>query len=171
MGDFDLINFMMIDDVNRSTKNQQLLTDLQGKAAYLHKKTGQEPLSWYEFSQIQPKEEARTFGSLAKGVMVGAAIGAVVGLFMPLALPLTIAAGGFFGGVVGVFGDTETVRRDKQVKGYDNYLREFERDTAMGRAPAPEPTPPAREGVNVEKLRQQQQNAQIAATTSTLGIL
>jgi len=170
MGDFDLINFMMIDDVNRSTKNQQLLTDLQGKAAYLQKKTGQEPMSWYEFQQVVPKEEPHTLRNLGAGVLIGGSVGALAGLIAWPLMPALILGGAFLGGVIGAFGDTETVRRDKQVKSYEGYLNQFEME--VGRAPSPDlaAMPPIREGENVDRLRKQQAAA-IAANTAVMNIL
>jgi hypothetical protein len=166
MSDLDIINFMMIDDVNRSTKNHQLLTDLQGKAQYLAKKTGAEPMSWYEFQQMSPKEEPKTLRNLALGAVMGALIGAGIGLFAPPLLPAFALAGAFLGGVGGAFSSTENSRRSNQVKGYEKYLNEFEVSYERGVFPQQQlPTPEPQEGKNVERLRTQE--AKVAEQSCT----
>jgi hypothetical protein len=160
MSDFDLINFMMIDDVNRSTKNHQLLTDLQSKAEYLSKKTSAEPMSWYEFQQMSPKQEPHTLRNVTMGALIGAAIGAGIGLFALPLLPAIALTGAFLGGVGGAFTSTESTRRTNQVKGYEKYLNEFELGHARGVFPQQQqPTPELQEGKNVERLRESQANA------------
>jgi hypothetical protein len=170
MSDLDIVNFMMIDDVNRSTKNHQLLTDLQSKAAYLAKKTGAEPMSWYEFQQMSPKEPPHTFRNITVGAAIGAAIGAGIGLFALPLLPAIALTGALLGGVGGAFAETENVRRSKQVKGYEKYLNEFELGHARGVFPQQQqPTPAPQEGKNVERLRAQEAKAaeQSCATCPT----
>jgi len=128
MSDFDIINFLMINDVGHSTKNNEHLQDLRDRAAYLAKKTGEEPVSWFEFKQGSIKEEPKTLRNAAIGASIGAILGGVF-----LSIPLAIS-GAIIGGAIGGFTDTENTRRDKLVKEYENYLDGFEATVGRSRA-------------------------------------
>jgi len=127
MSDFDFVNFLMIDDVGRSTKNNEHLQDLRDRAAHLAKVTGQEPVSWYEFKQNIPKEE----GHNVRNAIIGAAIGVGIGaLFLNPVLAVSL---GFTGGALGAFNNTENRRRDTLVRKYEAYLDGFEASVGRGR--------------------------------------
>ncbi len=120
MSGFDIINFLMLNDVDRGAKNQELLGDLRDRASYIAKKTGNEPMSWYEFKQSTPHEEPKTMINMMLGSTLGLAVGIAVGLvFPPALLPLAVGAA-FVGGAAGAFSDTENRRRNEQVAKYEN---------------------------------------------------
>ena len=126
MSSFDLINFMMISDVDRGSKNQEHLNDLRDRAGHIAKTTGHEPMSWYEFKQSTPREEPKTVNNMILGSTIGLAIGLAVGLmFPPVLFPLAISAA-LIGGAAGAFSDTENTRRNKLVGKYEEYLDGFE---------------------------------------------
>jgi hypothetical protein len=128
MSSFDLINFLKISDVDRGAKNEEHLSDLRDRAHHIGKKTGYEPMSWYEFKQSTPREEPRTVTNMLLGGAIGLAIGMAIGLIpgmQALLLPLALS-GTLLGGALGAFTDTENTRRDALVNKYEDYLNQFE---------------------------------------------
>jgi len=155
MSDFDLINFLMIDDVGRSTKNNEKLQDLRDKADFLAKKTGQEPVSWYEFQQNVPKEEPHSVRNLGIGAAIGMGLGALVGGGIGMVAAPAIVSLGFLGAIMGAFSDTQNRRRKDLVEKYETYLNAFEKTGGLGRAYTMEQMPPLREGDKVAQLKEQ----------------
>jgi hypothetical protein len=126
MSSFDLINFMMISDVDRGSKNMEHLNDQRDRANFIAKKTGYEPVSWYEFKQSMPREEPKTVANMVLGSTIGLAVGLAIGIaFPPILFPLAISAA-MIGGAAGAFTDTENTRRNKLVEKYKDYLDGFE---------------------------------------------
>lgn len=116
--------------------NQQVLDEQRDRAGYLAKKTGQEPISWYEFSQSNPAPKR----SFAQRITVGAAIGAAVGIVAKLIASKyfpnlgamgttgiiggTSAVGGLVGGLSAV---EEKGPRQDLINKYKLYLDDFEK--------------------------------------------
>jgi hypothetical protein len=155
MSDLDIVNFLMIDDVGKGGKATEHLNDLRDKAAYLAKKTGREPMSWYEFKEKVPQEKPNSLRNLSVGAAIGVGLGALLGGLTLAAAPVILSLG-FMGGAMGAFSDTSNRRRSEVVNKYENYLDQFEQITSLGKAPGLDKTPPPQEGEQVAKLRQEQ---------------
>ena len=156
MSDFDFINFLMINDVGRSTKNNEHLLDLRDRATHLAKVTGQEPVSWYEFKQNMPKAEAHN----VRNAFIGAAVGVGIGALM--LNPVVAVSLGFTGGAIGAFATTENTRRDDLVRKYETYLDGFEASVGRGRSVSPsfEGAANTKKNHTAEVLAERQQNQQ-----------
>jgi hypothetical protein len=140
MGDeiFNLINFVAIQDVSSRARDEERLNDLRERAAYLAKKTGQEPFSFYEFYQSAP----RTTPDRVRNALIGAGIGLGVGTLAAAALSSSAWGGvvlcGLAGGVGGAVIDPEN-SRSTLVRRYGSYLDDFEKEVHRGKAVAPDP--------------------------------
>jgi hypothetical protein len=141
MSGMDYVNYMMIEDARLTTANQQALTDIQGKADYIAKKSGQTPISWYEFQQENPPEKKPLLPEVIKGSALGAVLGLAVGAvvattfsFVAAPLLLLTALGAFLGGAAGALGQSDAVARQGQIEKYGRYIDQFAQD--VSRAPA-----------------------------------
>ena len=140
MSGMDYLNYMMIADTRLTNANQQALTDLQGKADYIAKKSGQTPVSWYEFQQENPPEKKPLLPEVAKGSAMGAvlglAVGAVLAFAFSMAAPLLAfaALGAAVGGASAVFTQSDAAIRQGQIEKYSRYIDQFAQE--VSRAPA-----------------------------------
>jgi hypothetical protein len=129
------VNFLEIQNAKDGNRNEARLRDLEGKAHYLSKKTGSDPLSWYEFTQEVPPEKPRYMQNASIGAVIGMALGVGATLIIPPLAAATVPAlltGGVVGGLVGGYHATENTSRAKQVDAYEQYLTQFEQTKGHG---------------------------------------
>lgn len=148
MGMFDFINYLKLNDVQRASKNQDKLDDLQERAAFLARQTGEQPISWYEFKKSAPRDDVSLIGEFIKGALITAVIGAGIAAIFSLVTTGALVAStiGMFavsGGLIGGFANlyeakSENRQRGKLIESYTSYLDAFEnkqqRSMAMDRA-------------------------------------
>jgi len=132
MGDFfDILNYFMITEVDAAAKNEQHLNELRDRAQSASKKTGVEPENFYEFRQHIPTQKPDTVKNIGIGGAAGAGIGAVIGFTSGgTSIIPGLLAGGLLGGMIGGFSSqTESTRRAKAIRKYEQYLSHFEDST------------------------------------------
>lgn len=129
----DAVNFLEIQNTKSGNRNESRLRDLEGRASYIAKKTGDQPISWYEFTRSVPAAKPSTLRNFTAGAMIGMGIAAGIAagaafLFPPLAAAIgpALITGGIFGGLLGGYHNTENTSRGKQVDAYEQYLNQFE---------------------------------------------
>lgn len=128
------INFLEIQNTKGGNRNEARLRDLEGRAQFLAKKTGQEPVSWYEFTREVPPEKPKTFANAAIGAGIGAVVlGGFAAATGGTALVLYPAlSGAVLGGLLGGYHKTENTSRSRQVDAYEQYLSQFESAQSLG---------------------------------------
>lgn len=129
------VNFLEIQNAKTGSKAEATLRDLEGYSNYIAKKTGETPVSWYEFSQTQESQKPNYLKNIAVGAGVGAAaLGAIAltGVLGPILVP-ALGSGAILGGLFGGYHNTENSTRAKQVNAYADYLKTFEQTHGHGK--------------------------------------
>ncbi|NBO18851.1 MAG: hypothetical protein EBV03_06430 [Proteobacteria bacterium] len=138
---FSFVNAVHLSDMDAGAKTEQKLGDLRERAHDLEKRTGNEPMSWSEFSRSQPQEKPNTLRNMLIGAATAVGLVALVGVVMSAPALSLVAPGlwaGMAGAVLGGFYDTENLRRGEQVNKYESYLNDFEATGGHGHARAHE---------------------------------
>jgi hypothetical protein len=122
----DAVNFLEIQNTKGGNRNEARLRDLEGKAKFLAKQTGQEPVSWYEFTRAVPPEKPNYLSNAAIGAGLGGLALASVAAVAALPFTPVVVSGVIVGGLLGGYHKTENTSRAHQVDAYEQYLNQFE---------------------------------------------
>ncbi len=128
----DAVNFLEIQNTKGGNRNEARLRDLEGKAQYLAKKTGHEPVSWYEFTREVPPEKPSYLSNTAIGAGIGGLALAGISFATGGLTLLPVLSGVIVGGLLGGYHKTENTSRAQQVDAYEQYLNQFEAAQARG---------------------------------------
>ena len=150
MGDglLTLMNTIRLNDMATASSNRDAQYDLDHRADRIARKTGERPMDWDEFAQQSPatapiSNTQHIFGHAVGGALVFAA---VMGIYAAIAttgglaaIGASIAMGGGIGAAIGAFvgvlDDQKPEIRQKQLANYKDYLDDFEKTHAPGKAP------------------------------------
>jgi len=134
MSDFDTLNFLMLNDADRSAKGEQRLNELRDRAQSITKKTGFEPDNFYEFCKNNPVKEPKTIKNIITGAVAGTFLGAAIlaatAKIMRSSITSFASAGALAGlttrGMLGAFVETKSTNRAKSINDYEKYLEKLE---------------------------------------------
>jgi hypothetical protein len=143
MGLLDIVNYSKISDLDRGAKNQDKLRDLEERAAIIAGRTGEHPVSWYEFQKRTPHEDPDRTKKILKGALIWALISggiavvgslAVTGAVMSGVVAYMLAGGALIGGLEGASDSSSNAQRSKAIDSYSDYLDAFENRRTLSNA-------------------------------------